>query len=99
MRSTNIPWKSSRVAADPDSSQMSRSPRIKPSEKRQSLPETSETACSPKSAPVNRVEANPANEEIELSDSPPMVAAHPLKMVVEARIPAKATGRMTDSTN
>jgi hypothetical protein len=27
------------------------------------------------------------------------VAAHPLKIVVEARIPAKATGRMTDSTN
>jgi hypothetical protein len=35
---------------------------------------------------------------MELREIPPMVAAHPLKMVVEAKIPAKATGRMTDST-
>jgi hypothetical protein len=46
---------------------------------------------------VKSVEAIPAKEEIELSEIPAIVPAHPLKMVVEARIPASATGRITDS--
>jgi hypothetical protein len=44
------------------------------------------------------VEAKPAKELIELRETPAIVPAHPLKIVVEAKIAARAAVRMGYST-